>query len=115
MVLKLPNAANAEVSRAKLERYLLSPSHPVGSAKARYFASRGYRADAPEVLARELKRVGEEGEVRSTQHSSWGTKYLVVGRLTAPDGDPVQLATVWIVEEHGRPVLVTAYPSRGKR
>ena len=86
----------------------------MGSAKARYFASRGYRADAPEVLERDLKRIGHDGSVRSTQESSWGTKYVVVGRVVAPDGDPIELATVWIVEEGGRPILVTAYPWRGR-
>jgi hypothetical protein len=110
--LKLPDAERAEVSREKVEGYLLSWSHPVGSAKARYFASRGYRAESPEIFERDLKRIAQVGDVRSTQESSWGTKYVVVGQVSAPDSDPIELATIWIVEEGGRPILVTAYPWR---
>jgi hypothetical protein len=110
---KLPNPANARVAREKVEEYLLSTAHPVGSAKARYFASRGYQADAPEVLETDLLRIAHEGSVRSTQATPWGTKYLVVGRVPAPDGGPIELATVWMLQEGAGPVLVTAYPWRG--
>ena len=96
-----------------MEGYLLSSTHPVGSAKARYFASRGYRAEAPEIFERDLKRIAQDENVRSTQESSWDTKYVVVGQVSAPDGDPIELATIWIVKDGGRPILVTAYPWRG--
>ena len=94
--------------------YLLSASHPVGSAKARYFASRGYRAEEPEALEAALPEIARSGTVRSTQVTEWGTKYVVVGSVSAPDGDPIELATVWIVRGDAHPELVTAYPWRGQ-
>ncbi|MDH3207947.1 MAG: hypothetical protein OEO79_15180 [Gemmatimonadota bacterium] len=112
MILKLPGGADAEVPRSKVEAYLLSPSHPVGSAKARYFSSRGYRAESPEVLERSLAQLARSGTVRSTQEIEWGTKYLVTGDITAPDGEKMELATVWMVRDDAPPVLVTAYPWR---
>ena len=84
----------------------------MGSAKARYFASRGYGLEAPEILERDLLAIAQEGTVESTQAVPWGRKYLVTGTVRAPDGAQVSLATVWIVREGARPVLVTAYPWR---
>jgi hypothetical protein len=109
----LPNGENAEVPGGKIRGYLLSRSHPVGSAKARYFASRGYRAEASDVLERDLRMVAKAGEVRSTEDTEWGIKYVVAGSVTAPDGGLIELATVWMVGGGGRPVLVTAYPWKG--
>ncbi len=98
---------------SKVKEYLLSASHPVGSAKARYFASRGYGEESPDVLARDLKQIARTGTVTSTQDNDWGTKYVVRGSVRAPDGDPVELTTVWIVRDETHPVLITAYPWRG--
>lgn len=112
--MKLPDGENAEIPRGKILNYLLSRSHPVGSAKARYFSSRGYRVGASDVLDRDLRVVAAEGTVESTEETVWGTKYVVVGSLVAPDGDPLELATVWMRRAEDLPVLVTAYPWRGK-
>lgn len=114
MSLKLPRGADAEVPRLKVVAYLLSPSHPVGSAKARYFVSRGYSAEEPEAFEDALAEIARSGTVESTQAIEWGTKYVVAGSLIAPDGDPIELATVWIVRGDAHPVLVTAYPWRGQ-
>jgi hypothetical protein len=89
----------------------MSTSHPVGCAKARYF-SRGYRVEAHGDLERDLKEIARVGTVQSTHDTGWGTKYVVTGVVTAPDGDSVELATVWIVGDEAGPVLVTAYPWR---
>ena len=86
--------------------------HPVGGAKARYFKSRGYSLEAPEVLEASLRQVAETGKVIKVEATGWGTKYLVVGEVTTPDGNQLALGTVWIVVGSSRPVLVTAYPTR---
>ncbi|GJG85381.1 hypothetical protein tb265_05620 [Gemmatimonadetes bacterium T265] len=39
--MKLPNAERAVVDPAKVRDYLLSPDHPVGESKARFFATLG--------------------------------------------------------------------------
>ena len=90
---------------------MLAIGHPVVGAKARYFESRGYSVDAPEVLEESLTDVALEGEVVSAEATEWGTKYLVIGTVRAPDGNPIRLATVWIDVDERLPMLVTAYPA----
>jgi hypothetical protein len=75
--------------------------------------SRGYDPGAPELFERDLKEVARLGRVRSSEATDWGTKYLVVGSIQAPDGKPLDLATVWMVQGREVPALVTAYPWRG--
>ncbi|MDH3208257.1 MAG: hypothetical protein OEO79_16775, partial [Gemmatimonadota bacterium] len=108
--LDLPRRDEAEVPRSKIVDYLLSVAHPVGGAKARYLIARGYDPGLPEVLEKDLKAIGMTGRVESTAATDWGTKYLVVGSVQAPDGAAVEFATVWIRLGHDAPVLVTAYP-----
>jgi hypothetical protein len=98
------------VPRSKIEEYLLSFGHPVGGAKARYLMARGYDPDMPEVLEKDLKAIAETGRIKSTEATDWGTKYLVVGSVQAPDGAPLEFATIWIRLGEDAPVLVTAYP-----
>jgi hypothetical protein len=97
----------------KIKEYLLSLAHPVGRAKAEFLIARGYDPEAPELLESDLKRVARLGGVHSTETMDWGTKYLVVGSIEAPDGKPLELATVWMVQGRDVPMLVTAYPWRG--
>ena len=40
--MRLPNADLAEIDSRKLHDYVLSPTHPVGRFKARFFAALGY-------------------------------------------------------------------------
>jgi Domain of unknown function (DUF6883) len=108
----LPRGSDAEIPHEKVTGYLLSLSHPVGASKARYFESRGYSVEAPEVLEASLRRVAEQGEVVEMRASDWGTKYFVVGNVTAPDGNSMRLGAVWMVAGVAAPVLVTAYPAR---
>jgi len=93
--------------------YLLSIAHPLGGPKARYLISRGYHPEAADVLENHLTEVARAGRVESTEATEWGTKYLVVGSLEAPDGGPLELATVWMISGEDVPVLVTVYPWRG--
>ena len=110
MGLYLPRGDKAEVLRSKIELYLLALTHPVGGAKARYLVVRGYDPDEPNVLEADLRTIARTGRVESTEATDWGTKYLVVGSVRAPDGESLELATVWIASEGRDPMLVTAYP-----
>ncbi len=87
----------------------------MGGPKVKYFQSRGYDPAAPGVLVDTLRRVAADGVLTDTEATFWGTKYLVVGTVTAPDGRPITLGTVWIRSGEGPPVLVTAYPIRKER
>ena len=53
-----------------------------------------------------------DGTVITEEATEWGTKYFVVGTIDAPDGNPMTLGTVWIVDKDDVPTLVTAYPAR---
>jgi len=110
--LELPRRTEVEISRRKVTGYLLATGHPIGGAKAKYFESRGYRIDLPDILEAALRDIARHGDVASTEATSWGTKYFVVGSVRAPDGNQMELGTVWIVAGEGAPALVTAYPTR---
>lgn len=97
-----------------MEGYLLAAGHPVGGAKARYLLARGYDPNEPGVLISDLKTLARTGRVESTQATDWGTKYVVVGSVRAPDGTTLELATVWIASGEDAPLLVTAYPRKAK-
>jgi hypothetical protein len=107
-----PGRNQVHVPRRKVTGYLLAAAHPVGGPKARYFLSRGYSLEAPEVLEAALRDVASQGTVVSEEATTWGRKYLVVGQVRAPDGNPMDVATVWVVAGNAAPVLVTAYPNR---
>ena len=113
--MELPNRQQVQIGRRKVTGYLLAVAHPVGGAKARYFESRGYSIDAPEQLEGTLQQVAAEGTVTKEEATEFGKKYVVEGSVVAPDGNPLMLATVWIVDDEGVPVLVTAYPTARKQ
>jgi filamentous hemagglutinin len=111
-VLELPKRYEVVIPRWKTTGYLLAVTHPVGGPKAKYFESRGYSADAPEILEETLREVARTGRVARKEATNWGAKYLIVGEVIAPDGNPMILGTVWFVMGDASPTLVTAYPAR---
>ena len=93
--------------------YLLSADHPDGRSKSVFFSIFGFRAERWEVLARELRAHGANGDVTGIAASDHGTRYAVDGVLQTPDGRNPRVRTVWIVEnERAAPRLITAHPSR---
>jgi hypothetical protein len=111
----IPNAELAAVPPEKVTDYLLNLSHPVGGAKARWFASLGYHPNRPEQLADDLLEVVRRGDQFTTDRSSFGVKYNVLGRMVTPSGRSVNVVTVWIIEPTDlSPRLVTAYPDRSE-
>jgi hypothetical protein len=111
--LKLPNAERAVVAPAKVRDYLLSPEHPVGRAKARFFATLGFRrAEWPDL--RDALLAHARGEAERAGGGAHGQKYAVRGILQGPAGRSAPVVSVWIVlagEE--APRLITAYPGEG--
>ncbi len=57
---KLPGAAAAVVDAAKVRDYLLSPDHPVGHAKARFFTSLGFTQGNWPLRRKALLRLAHE-------------------------------------------------------
>jgi hypothetical protein len=107
----LPNRELAQVPEKKLREYLLSMSHPVGHAKARFFLSIGFSPDRWEVLSGALLRHAVELEVVQAEPNRFGTRYLIEGRLASPDGRDPRVRSVWFIETgEVIPRFVTAYP-----
>ena len=108
--MKLPNSNRAEIPPEKLRDYLLSPSHPVGRFKSRFFRSLGYTPENWESLAEALLRVAETGDAEEVP-SPFGRKFAVLGEIPNEDGEPAPILTVWIISPGDEnPRFVTAYP-----
>jgi hypothetical protein len=109
--LRLPNADRAVVDPAKVRDYLLSPEHPVGRAKARFFTALGFTRTAWSDLRQALLAHGAAGDAERGPTTAYGQKYTVRGILQGPTGDTSSVVSIWIVlEGEDIPLFVTAYP-----
>ncbi len=112
MKTNLPNREKAYVPKEKLRSYLLSETHAVGRAKARYFRSIGYTAEKAEELAEALVMIARSECINQEITSDFGTKYVIDGELATPVGTLVQVRTIWVIDsQDARPRFVTAYPN----
>lgn len=109
--MKLPNAELAAVPEDKVTRYLLAEDHPIGRAKAAFFAAFGFSAQAWGQMVGALRQHAGQHEVARVEASPFGTRYVIEGALIAPDGRSPVVRTVWFVEAGDDvPRFVTAYP-----
>jgi hypothetical protein len=109
--MNLPYAVRARVARKKITEYLLSPSHPDGSSKARFFSRFGFAVAQWTILAEALEKHGRTHPVVSSVESKHGTRYTVDGHLLTPDGREPRIRTVWMLPKNSKsPRLITAYP-----
>jgi hypothetical protein len=110
----LPNATSVRVGREKIEGYLLSPTHPVGRLKARFFESLGFTLGEPEQLVSALKEHAVGGVVVDRITTRFGTKFVVEGSIEGPAGE-ARLCSVWMASSaQDIPRLITAYPAQGR-
>lgn len=108
----IPNRERALVERRKLTEYLLSSRHPVGRFKCRFFFALGYQVSEPEVLESDLIALLETDPI-DTIATEFGTKYVVVGELTGPNGAGARVRSVWFLRYGDDvPRFVTAYPEK---
>jgi hypothetical protein len=110
----LPHAADAIISREKLEGYLLSTSHPVGRFKARFFASLGFSAERWFELAAALRsdHLTQDAELSLTLPS--GHSYVIRGMLKGPRGAALVISVWFVRKGESIPRFVTAYPGGAK-
>ena len=109
--MKLPSADRAIVAPEKIHDYLLSPSHPVGSEKARVFEAVGYRRAAWRRLQRDLYSHAQHDGAELMSETAHGRKYRIRAILRGPRGS-LPLTTIWIVPRgEDVPRFVTAYPT----
>ncbi len=105
-----PAAEHAIVAEEKIRDYLLNPGHPVGGAKAIWFASIGYTRDNWQELVDDLLRLARTADNFVAKSSPFGVKHEVSGEIGRPGHRPAVVVSIWIVEEDSTPRLVTAYP-----
>lgn len=110
--MKMPSCESANVPIEKITDYLLSSSHPRGSLKARWFNALGYKTEKPNELAKSLLSLAS-ADVLASEKTDYGTKYVIVGDITGPDGRTAAVHSIWILPNgSSEPRLVTAYPSK---
>lgn len=107
----LPHRGPLTVEENKIKGYLLNPLSKDGAPKARFFLAHGFTPEAWIVLATALQAHGTTRPVIEQRQSPFGTKYALNCQLATPDGRNPCITTVWIVEGHNAPRLVTAYPA----
>lgn len=101
---------------AKVVDYLLSPDHPNGRGKARFFRQFGFTPDHWQLLADALRGHAAEHDVRKVEDSPFGRRYTIEGSIVSPDGRHPMVRAVWFVEtDEAAPRFVTAYPLPRRR
>ena len=111
--MKLPNLEKATVSRVKICDYLLSETHRDGKHKAAFFLHFGFSAENWRALQQVLLQHASDHEVVKVETSAFGTRYVVDGIITAPNGRAPLIRSVWFIRDgEETPQFVTAYPLR---
>ncbi|HXG64376.1 MAG TPA: hypothetical protein VNO70_04665 [Blastocatellia bacterium] len=107
----LPNYQNAVIPSEKLEKYALSPDHPVGKHKAVVFKSAlGFDQSNWQLLEKSILDELPYHDAGSGETGPWGIKYNVVLPITGPNGRTAEVLTVWIIRPGtDYPSLVTTY------
>jgi hypothetical protein len=109
--MKLPNAQSATVPERKVTHYLLNPAHPAGGSKARFFLRFGFTVAEWQRLAEALLHHARDNEVANMEQTAHGSRYVVDGPLTAPDGSRLNIRSARYINPHGgAPRFVTAHP-----
>jgi hypothetical protein len=111
-IVKLPNMAQAYVPLEKITGYLLSEEYSGG--KSGFFAAFGFNIEEPDILQDALLAHAKRHEVARFSETPHGIKYIIEGKVQAPDGRSPNLRSIWIVDSgKAAPQLVMAYPLEG--
>jgi hypothetical protein len=109
--MRLPQAELAIVPERKITHYLLNPAHPAGGSKAWFFLHFGFTLAEWQKLAEALHRHACESEVVKMEQTPYGRRYVLDGRLIAPDGASLNVRAAWYIDVVGdAPRFVTAHP-----
>ena len=107
----LPSAEQAIVEPGKVRDYLLSPEHPVGRGKARFFTALGFRRAEWPALQSALRQLAREGTASVGEATAFGQKYRVRGTIQGPTGRTALVESAWIVlAGETAPRFITAFP-----
>ena len=93
----LPYHHQGMVSEGKIVHYLLSSTHRAGKSKAAFFAARGFRTKHWTQLAEALRHHAGAHPVTQQEETPFGTRFVIDGPLAAPDGQLLQIRSVWFI------------------
>ena len=97
---------------AKIVRYLLDATHPIGRFKADFFGAFGFRQDRAHVFAAALLKHADDHPIHGERAHGHGINRVVRGPLESPDRrDPV-VDVIWF-QATGSTThrLITVYPA----
>lgn len=87
--------SDAVISTAKLTQYLLVPLP--ADDKSQFLATAGYTLDNWQQLEQDLREQILVLEATLAIKTAYGQKYSITGNLTGPNGNTIQVKTIWIV------------------
>ena len=107
----LPNYEEAVILREKLEGYSLNLEHPVGKHHAIVFKSAlGFEHANWQLLESALLIELPYHNAGAVKRGPWGEKYILVFPIIGPNGNTVEVLSVWIIRPGTDfPSLVTTY------
>ncbi|ESA34445.1 hypothetical protein N836_16850 [Leptolyngbya sp. Heron Island J] len=109
--MQLPNYAQAYIQRNKLTGYLLSETHPIGKAKAKFFRNLKFDDTNLDILEQALLKLAQTQSIHETIETVHGIKYIIIGPIETPSSKTVTIFTVWIVDTgEDAPRFITARP-----
>jgi hypothetical protein len=112
--MRIPGAERPVVDDAKIRDYLLSPEHPVGGPKARFFKTLGFSRN-DWMAVQQIIAGFAEADAQLGKYTGFGQKYIVEGTIEGPGGRTASVVVVWIVlAAEDFPRFVTAYPGANR-
>jgi len=93
----LPNAHLAEIEPGKLRDYVLSPTHPVGRFKARFFGALGYTASDWQVLEADLRLQHLTQPAELGAKLEYGQSWTIRAILKGPNREAALVVSVWFI------------------
>ena len=75
--MRLPGIERAEVSEAKIVKYLLSTTHRAGKSKAAFFMAHGFDPQRCKELDTALRQHVIDNEITREEKTIFGTRYIV--------------------------------------
>ena len=114
--MRLPNSEYSWVHPSKITGYLLSETHEEGAGKAAYLRLMGFDESNVDLLEAGLLAIAQVEEVARTETTPYGVKYVIYGTMDTPEGEIIELLTVWMIDSgQEAPRLITAYPRHSGR
>ena len=106
--MKFPD--DAIIARVKVTDYLLT--RRIEDDKSNFLAQAGYTREHADRLQDDLRSLLEL-EAEFVQKTAYGDKYQICGTLTGPNGRPLRVTCIWMVEQAtGKTKFVTLYPDK---